>query len=65
MTSATAGGQVDTLEERLTRGADVLFEMERRGEVGRDYERWLRYWTSLLEQYEALQTSWARLAPQR
>jgi hypothetical protein len=30
----------ELLEERLARGADLLFEMERRGDTGPEYRRW-------------------------
>lgn len=40
------------LEERLERGAQLLFDMERRGDMGPEYRRWLERWQELLEQYE-------------
>ncbi|HEX6506703.1 MAG TPA: hypothetical protein VF221_03635 [Chloroflexota bacterium] len=40
------------LEERLSRGSELLFDMERRGETGPDYDRYLAYFESLLEEYE-------------
>lgn len=55
MAIAQAMSPVEALEERLSRGADVLFDMEQRGEMGVDYQRWLRHWLELLEHYEALQ----------
>jgi hypothetical protein len=42
-----------TLEERLARGADLLFDMELRGDTGDEYVRWLSRWLELLAQYEA------------
>jgi hypothetical protein len=43
------------LERRLAHGAEVLFDMEQRGDTGADYARWLEAWTRLLEQYSALE----------
>lgn len=43
---------VDVLEERLGRGADLLFDMERRGDLGPQYREWLRRWEALLAEYE-------------
>ena len=40
------------LELRLARGAELLFDMECRGETGTDYDRWLERWMALLLQYE-------------
>jgi hypothetical protein len=40
------------LEERLERGAAVLFDMEQRGDTGPEYQRWLETWLELLRQYE-------------
>ena len=48
---------VPSLEERLSRGADLLFEMEQRGDRGSEYARWLQHWIELLQQYELLQTA--------
>lgn len=42
-----------TLEERLARGVDLLFDMEQRGDFGLEYQRWLSRWIELLEEYEA------------
>lgn len=42
------------LEDRLARGIEVLLDLERRGETGKEYRIWLRRWTELLEEYEAL-----------
>lgn len=41
-----------SVEERLARGAELLFDMERRGDVGPDYDRYLRYFMTLLDEYE-------------
>lgn len=41
------------LEDRLARGAQWLFDMELRGEVGPEYTRWLQIWIEMLHQYEA------------
>ncbi|GAC1508501.1 MAG: hypothetical protein NVS2B16_05430 [Chloroflexota bacterium] len=43
---------VELLEERLVRGAELLFDMERRGEMGQQYTEWLHRWESLLVEYE-------------
>ncbi len=50
----TAG---DVLEMRLSKGADLLFDMEQRGDVGTEYNRYLRLWQDLLEQYEGAQAA--------
>lgn len=42
------------LEDRLTRGLELLFDMEQRGEMDREYRVWLRRWLDILDQYEAL-----------
>jgi hypothetical protein len=44
----------EALEQRLHRGAQLLFELEERGETGADYQRWLAGYTELLRQYELL-----------
>lgn len=41
-----------SLEQRLTRGAQLLFDMEQRGETGGDYDVWRERWESMLHQYE-------------
>jgi len=43
-----------TLEERLANGAELLFDMERQGTTGANYQRWLWAWLQLLHQYEVL-----------
>jgi hypothetical protein len=40
------------LEQRLERGAELLFDMERRGDVGADYDRFLSHFLDLLQDYE-------------
>lgn len=57
MIQMTEEAQTLALEERLTRGADLLFDMEQRGELGPEYQRWLRRWAELLDQYESLQAA--------
>ncbi len=47
----------DVLEMRLSKGADLLFDMEQRGDVGTEYDRYLRLWRDLLEQYEGAQAA--------
>jgi hypothetical protein len=54
MIVAVAGTELQTLEDRLARGADLLFDMEQRGDTGLDYARWLEHYEALLAQYEAL-----------
>ncbi|HEX8918570.1 MAG TPA: hypothetical protein VF898_08710 [Chloroflexota bacterium] len=55
MIQVDAESDIDTLEARLSKGAELLFDMEQRGETGGEYARWLEYWMRLLEQYEGLQ----------
>lgn len=57
MSVATLAPTVEGLEERLTRGADLLFDMEQRGDTGAEYLRWLQRWLQLLDRYEHLQAS--------
>lgn len=45
---------VEMLELRLHRGAQLLFEMEERGDLGADYQRWLDGYVELLDQYKSL-----------
>lgn len=40
------------LELRLARGAELLFDMEQRGDMGADYNRFLLHFLGLLEEYE-------------
>lgn len=44
----------DTLEERLSKGAELLFDMEQRGDTGTEYGRWMSAWSELLSEYEEL-----------
>jgi hypothetical protein len=53
MIQAMPDSPAAVLEERLTRGSDLLFDMEQRGDTGEEYDRYLRYFESLLEEYEA------------
>jgi len=57
MSVATLAPAVEGLEERLIRGADLLFEMEQRGDTGAEYLRWLQHWLHLLDRYEHLQAA--------
>ena len=45
--------EAQALEERLSRGAELLFDMEQRGELGTDYERWLAHYVDLLDQFQS------------
>jgi hypothetical protein len=49
--------EIQTLEERLNRGMEILFDMERRGERSAEYERYLHLWSDLLTQYEELKAA--------
>jgi hypothetical protein len=40
------------LELRLDRGAELLFDMEQRGDMGADYDRFLSHFLDLLQDYE-------------
>jgi hypothetical protein len=40
------------LEQRLERGAELLFDMEQRGDMGAEYNRFLSHFLWLLEEYE-------------
>lgn len=51
--------EIQTIEERLGRGMEILFEMERRGERSEEYERYLGRWSELLERYQELQAVYA------
>lgn len=47
--------ETDALEERLYRGAALLFDMERRGDTATpEYERYLDHYTQLLRRYEGM-----------
>jgi hypothetical protein len=52
----------EVLEERLARGADVLFQMEQRGELGATYREWFVRWEALLREYEGLEQEALRAA---
>jgi len=49
---ATVAAPSNGLEERLWRGADLLWDLEQRGETGAEYSLWLDHWLHLLQQYE-------------
>lgn len=57
MIELEAERSIEVLEQRLHRGADLLFDMEQRGDTSDEYGRWLAHWTSLLEEYEALEVA--------
>ena len=40
------------LEVRLARGADLLYDLEQRGDTGAEYVRFLRHFEMLLAEYE-------------
>jgi hypothetical protein len=40
------------LEQRLQRGAELLFDMEQRGDLGEEYDRYFRHFEHLLAEYE-------------
>lgn len=50
---AVMDSPVPVLERRLAQGADILFDMEQRGDTGEEYCRWLKRWTELLDEYMA------------
>lgn len=54
MIQIEADTHLEVLQERLERGADLLFDMELRGETGGEYDRWLQGWMELLQRYESL-----------
>lgn len=57
MSQVATVSRAEMLEERLLRGADLLFDLEQRGETGPEYQRWLEGWVELLRQYERAQTA--------
>jgi hypothetical protein len=57
MAQAELALSVEALEERLMRGADVLFDMEQRGDTGPRYAAWLRQWVEMLDEYESRQAA--------
>lgn len=54
MSQVMTESRAEALMERLARGADLLFDMEQRGEVDSRYNRWFAAWLDLLTEYEAL-----------
>lgn len=40
------------LEQRLARGAELLFDMEQRGDTCGEYDRFLGHFLALLDEYE-------------
>lgn len=54
MSQVMTEARVDTLMERLVRGAELLFDMEQRGDTDARYSRWLAGWLELLAEYESL-----------
>jgi hypothetical protein len=57
MSQVATLSRVEVLEERLVRGADLLFDLEQRGETGQEYQRWLEGWVELLRQYEGAEAA--------
>jgi hypothetical protein len=57
MIQALPQSEIQMLEERLSRGAELLFDMEQRGDLGAEYERWLAHYVDLLERYRSLQAA--------
>ena len=53
MIQGPPASEAHVLEERLQRGMELLFDMEQRGDVGADYERWLSHYKELLGQVPA------------
>lgn len=49
--------EIVVLEDRLYRGMELLFDLERRGELSGEYERYLHLWSDLLDRYESLNTA--------
>jgi len=45
------------LEERLLRGAQLLFDLEQRGDTENGYPLWFERWVALLEEYESLDSA--------
>ncbi|MGH2449153.1 MAG: hypothetical protein ACRDFS_11215 [Chloroflexota bacterium] len=43
----------EILEERLERGAELLWERERQSKTDAEYEAWLEVWLKLLDEYQA------------
>ena len=57
MVEISAANEIDVLAERLQRGMDLLFDMESRGDLSSDYERYFSLWSGLLDRYEELQAA--------
>lgn len=57
MNAALQTRAVETLEDRLERGANLLFDLEQRGDTGAEYSLSLRTWIELLQQYERAQAA--------
>jgi hypothetical protein len=57
MMQAVVDAPVDVLEERVRRGAALLFDMEQRGELSAEYHRWFAAWLHLLREYEQLEAA--------
>jgi hypothetical protein len=57
MIATSPATDVEMLEERLERGLDLLFDMEQRGDLSHEYQRYLRFWLDLLGQYESVQAA--------
>lgn len=55
MSTLLAEAPAQALERRLANGAQLLFDLEQRGETGAEYQSWLSGWTQLLREYEALE----------
>ena len=43
---------LELLEVRLARGAELLFDLEQRGDTDAEYVRFLRHFETLLNEYE-------------
>jgi hypothetical protein len=54
MIQSVQASEVETLEDRLRRGIELLFDMERRGEYSGEYDQYLHLWFDLLNRYEEL-----------
>lgn len=57
MSQVVTASRAGTLVERLARGAELLFDMEQRGETDGRYSRWLAAWLELLNEYEELEAA--------
>lgn len=52
MIQALPDSPIAMLETRLARGAELLFDMEQRGDMGVDYSRFLLHFLGLLQEYQ-------------